>query len=330
LNTDSEVSSQEIYQNTLNQTIRPIWNLNTDFHIPVGKNPGFIEDVGNAKMYIVNEVSNTISVISTENDTKLKDIPVGDKPHFIATAGDDKVYVANSASKTLSVINTTTDTKLKDIPIEEGPGFLATAGDDKLYVANYDSNTVSVINTTTDTRIGKDIPVGERPVFIKSSSYGTKLYIANQWSNTISVISTTNDTKIGKDIPVGDGPLFLGYMGDVYVANFGSDTVSVIDTTYDTKIKDIPVGTSPTSLFVNFDKGGIYVTNAGSDSISLIDVVNDKVVGRFSFDVLPLRSGNIECGNITAPLNRPFYLDAGIACKAIPNKGFEFLSWEKI
>ena len=85
----------------------------------------------------------------------------------------------------------------------------------------------------------------------------------------------------------------------------------------------------PINVFFERYRDALFVANFASDGISVIDGVSDKVVGRVSFDVIPPRSGNIKCDNITAPLERNFYLDSGISCKAIPNKGFEFLSWEE-
>ncbi len=245
---NSNVTAQEINQENLNQITNKPSKLDNNYQIPVGDEPVVIKSG-----YIVNE---------------------------------DKLYVANYMTGIISVISTENDTKIKDIPVGVGPTYIF-PNNNELYVANEFSNNVSVISTKNDTKI-KDIPVGDRPTFIATDN--GKLYVANSISNTISVISTLNDTKIGEDIPVGDGP---------------------------------------SNIFVQEFRNAIYVTNRDSDGISVIDGVSNKVVGRVSFDLSPSLSGYIECGNNIARLEKSFYLDSGITCKAIPNKGFEFLSWEQ-
>ncbi|HEU5120420.1 MAG TPA: YncE family protein, partial [Candidatus Nitrosocosmicus sp.] len=185
-----------------------------------------------------------------------------------------------------------------------------------------------VISTVNDTVI-KNITVGTAPEFIERNLID-KIYVTNVVSGTVSVISTVNDTKID-DIPVGTNPFFILY-GDtdkLYVANYGSGTVSVISTVNDTVIKNITVGKGPFKMYYDTLRNAIYNLNHDSNSISLIDGTSDTVVGRVSFDIHPPRSGNIECSDVVTPLEKSFYLDSGSNCKAIPNKGYEFLSWEE-
>jgi YVTN family beta-propeller protein len=284
---------------------------------------------GTETAYVANSFDDSISVISVQNNTKIKDIPVGKGPNSIAdTSG--KVYVANTGSNTVSVISVQNNTKIKDIPVGKGPYNIAIPFLDTkyVYVTNNDSNTVSVISVQNNTKI-KDIPVGKGPKDIAIPFLDTKyVYVANTGSNTVSVISVQNNTKI-KDIPVGKGPKDIAVVSSkVYVANTGSNTVSVISVKNNTKIKDIPVGNWP--IFVaNYVEGKtIYVANAGSDGISVIDDVTDKVAAKIIFNINPPNSGNIICNNnLNSPLNQSFYVSSGMECIASPNKGFEFLSW---
>ena len=333
--------SGTLHNQTLDEIVKPA-TLEHDPEIGVGTTPVQMaiyseHSTGIAsgtnpppKMYVATE-SDFITVISVENNTKIKDIKVGREPSFVAIpVFTGLVYVANKFNDSISVISVQNNTKIKDIPVGKGPNHIDVSigngnGTETAYVANSFDDSISVISVQNNTKI-KDIPVGKGPNSIADTS--GKVYVANTGSNTVSVISVQNNTKI-KDIPVGKGPKDIAVVSSkVYVANTGSNTVSVISVKNNTKIKDIPVGNWP--IFVaNYVEGKtIYVANAGSDGISVIDDVTDKVAAKIIFNINPPNSGNIICNNnLNSPLNQSFYVSSGMECIASPNKGFEFLSW---
>ena len=101
--------------------------------------------------YVANYGSDSVSVISGKNLTKLKDIPVGNKPNSIEVNYDtDTTYVSNYGSDSVSVISGKNLTKLKDIPVGNGPTDIAINQiTNALYVANYNSDSVSIIDGMT-------------------------------------------------------------------------------------------------------------------------------------------------------------------------------------
>jgi YVTN family beta-propeller protein len=77
--------------------------------IPVGIMPMDITE-GDGKIYVVNNGSNTISVIDVSTNTKERDISVGSNPVRIAYDSDtNMIYVVNQRSGSVSVINGATD-----------------------------------------------------------------------------------------------------------------------------------------------------------------------------------------------------------------------------
>ena len=192
--------------------------------IEVGEGPEDIEilyhynstdqTLGSNKIYVSNSESNTISVISPENNTKIEDIEVGYGPEDIVY-DNENAYVTKPAFNTISVISTENNTKIKDIGVGGYIGGIEILSlnspidgkeKSKLYVFNADRDIISVISPENNTKI-KDIEVedvSEAMLFDQNSNTNT-LYVSNSESNTISVISTENDTKI-KDIEVGEGP----------------------------------------------------------------------------------------------------------------------------
>jgi YVTN family beta-propeller protein len=71
-----------------------------------------------SKVYVTNELANTVSVIDTATDTVSATIPVGLGPIGVAVKPDgSKVYVANFLANTASVIDAGTNTMIAAIPV---------------------------------------------------------------------------------------------------------------------------------------------------------------------------------------------------------------------
>jgi YVTN family beta-propeller protein len=344
-----DISAQTLHNQTLEEIVKPKDTLEDNPQIDVGDGPQNIEinpenrdkstGLITSIIYVANFWSNTVSVISGDNNNKIKDIPVRNSPSDIAIDyNTNTIYVANINDDTVSVINGTDYTKIKDIPVAYGPQRIIAVGD-IVYVATDYNNTVSVIDGT-DYSVIKDIPVGDNPVDLKHLTIydekGVKkwLYVAgsliNSTRGTVSVINATSNTWL-KNIDVGDLPSSIVLNEDeniLYVANSGSGTVSVISADNNTKIKDIPVENGLRDIAIDYNTNTIYVANYISNGVSVIDGVTNKVVARTKFDIKPSDSGNIICGNgLNPPLNQSFYVSSDTECTAIPNKGFEFLSW---
>jgi len=281
----NNVFATSLHDQTLYEMTKQTSGLDEDPAIDVGDSPQTIElwsypNRNNLSMiYVANSDSNSISVISTENNTKIKDIDVGGHPNDMAVS-NGLVYVASSSN--VSVISTENNTKIKDIDVGGIPGPIAVSNG-LVYVVkgnatNEWDNYVSVISIENNTKIGKDIPIGRSPGPIAVSN--GLVYVASLNSSylyVISVISIENNTKIGKDIPIGFGPNFIAVSsGLVYVAHQGDNYVSVISTENNTKIKNITVGLRPTDIAVS--SGLVYVANHDSSNVSVISIENNTKI----------------------------------------------------
>jgi YVTN family beta-propeller protein len=290
----NEASAQlTLHNRTLYELVKQTSGSDENAQIDVGDSPVTINvNEFRDTVYVANADSNSISVISGEDNTWIKDIPVGERPEAIFIANvlnsSDKVYVTNAASNSISVISLANDTLIKDIIVGGRPEVIvpATTGGfpEKIYVTNAPSNIISVISVAKDALI-KNIPVGRGPRDIAVAvSYdpigdtipiGDTVYVANIRSDDVSVISGETDTRI-KDIPVGNGPTSISSgEGYVYVANTANNSISVISLENNTWIKDIPVGNGPGSIGVNHNTNRVYVANGGSNSISVISGENN-------------------------------------------------------
>jgi YVTN family beta-propeller protein len=195
--------------------------------------------------------------------------------------------------------------------------------------------TLYEITKHTSSKENPHITVGKVPSAISVNDITNTIYVANQEDNTVSVIDGKNNTKIGDDIKVGEGPLLdisvNPITNTIYVANYLYNTISVIDGKNNTKIgDDIKVGRAPSAIDVDFGTYTIYVANH-DNTLSVIDGQTNKLVAKVTFNNEPFNAGHIECDKdkLIAPVAQQFYVWSGSECKAKPNQGFEFVSWQE-
>ena len=84
--------------------------------VPVGKAPmGLAVPRGTNKLYVGNEGSNSVSVISLSRRQVITTIDVGSRPHHMhASADGNRVYVAEFGTNKIGVIDTMTDTLIAE------------------------------------------------------------------------------------------------------------------------------------------------------------------------------------------------------------------------
>jgi YVTN family beta-propeller protein len=232
------------------------------------------------KVYVTNEFSNTLSVISGLTDSVANTITVGNFPYGVAVNPfNDRVYVTNRGSNTISVIDGPTNTKLSNVVVGNSPvGIGVNPSSNWIYVANINSGTVSVIDGITN-KVTDTIPVGKAPYGVAVNPITNKIYVTNIESNTVSVIDGKTN-RVYSTITVGKSP--VGVSADtrrdaIYVSNHLSNTVSVIDGTTSKVSATITVGKRPVGVSTNPVTSKVYVTNIQSSTVSVIDGTTNKV-----------------------------------------------------
>jgi YVTN family beta-propeller protein len=281
------INAQTLHDKTLEVLVKQKISQNTS-QVSVGESPKFIAIGPKNTVYVVNTDSDTVSVISISNNTKVNDIPVGDSPKYIAV-DFQTIYVSNTRDNTISAINGATY-RVENITVGDSPNYIVVdPTSDTIYV-DHGSKSVSAINGTTHQIITQNIPVGDSP---------RKIVVDNSRLHNSDAI---------------------------YVADFGSNTVSAINGTSH-RVENIPVGKSPEYLAVDRNSDTIYVSNTRSNSISVIDGKSNDVVAGVTFKIVPANSGHVVCNKINPPTNQYFYLASGTRCTALTSNGFEFNSW---
>src|SRR5579871_4903983 len=99
--------------------------------IPVGAGPVHV-GIANAAglIYVANQYSNTVSVISKSSLKAIATVPVGSSPQGLAVSADGtRVFIANSMSSSISVLSVSTNQVVATWPALSGSGSIAISPD---------------------------------------------------------------------------------------------------------------------------------------------------------------------------------------------------------
>ena len=251
--------------------------------VTVGNNPMGVA-VSPTKVYVVNQGSNTVSVIDRANPNNPPvSINVVSSPTAVAVSPDySRVYVAGNGG--VSVINTSTNTVIKTISTGTGQqlnGVAVSSNGQRVYVTKTATNQVVVLNPTAVKPVVKTIAVGTQPTGIAVSKIDGLLYVANSGSNSVSVINPDAATPLLKTITVGGQPTGVVVSPDgsrVYVSNTTSNTVTVLNpTATNPVVATIAVGSQPRGLGISPDGSVVYAANI-DDTVSMINTRTGTVI----------------------------------------------------
>lgn len=291
-------------------------NININSGIRVDSYPvGVAVNPSTNKIYVANELSNTVSIIDGSTDkVDATTIKVGKSPYGIGVNPlNNRIYVSNRDSGTVSVIDGSTNILITNASAGKRPlGVAVNPSNSLIYVTNIDSNTVSIIDGITNNFSGT-IKVGIAPYGVAVNPLNNKTYVTNIVDNTISVIHGTNltDNNVVKTIKVTGGIAPAGVAVNtstnrMYVTDYLSGSVFIIDTLTDKVVNSIKVGKNPVGLQVNPVTNKIYVTNIGDNTVTVIDGKKNQIISTIAVNPIlkPYFKDNDPLKNI--PVNVKF------------------------
>ncbi len=265
--------------------------------------------------------SNPLSIDS------VKKYDVGANYSKIAVDEDaEKVYVLNQDPPELFIFNN--DLKLLEklsIPDKKEPTDIEINENDHSVYIITEKNFYKQYNDTQMT----GFELKNKPRTLEVNENNNIVYVISE--GDVSVINGTTDTKIDKIIPLS-GPLLE------LEVNENTNTVYVLSkhglyslNEKTNRLSYINVSESLSNIEVNENSNIIYLTSEDSDSLFAIHGPKHKVAVGITFNILPLNSGRILCGDDKTeyPINQYLYEVPGITCIAKPNSGFEFVSWNE-
>ena len=261
--------------------------------IPVGTNPvAVVGNNSNNKVYVVNQGSNDVTVISTIDNFVLSTIPVGTSPIWGVMATDGvHAFIVNQGSNDVSVIDTFLDKVIATIPVGNSPNYAVfEPTNQRVYVSNTGSPVISVIkangidlaNQVLPTKIA-DIPIPAPATSVAALPDGSRAYAAMG-----GCVAGTNHTNL----ITGASPALPGCTGN---------QVAVIDTQALGLKKVITVGAGAVSIDAANNSQRVYViganvtdptTGAPAANVSIINTADDTVLS-----TVPIPQQSLGCQN---------------------------------
>lgn len=268
------------------------------------------------KVYVANNNSNQISVISTETAMALPSITlrgVRSSSTWInsvaVTPDGTKAYITNGNSNSVHIIDTATDTELSNSPIAltnaSFPMAVAINSDGYVFITNLNlsgpNNYINVIDSSTDQQLTPIISGITRGSAIAINSQG-HAYITSNDTNSICVLNTNTRSVIGtisitSALSAGAVGIAITSNDIAYISN-NSNRINVVNTLTNTQTATLSLNSTPTRPFaiaISPSTGYVYITNIGSSSISVIDSSNNTEISGSPFSAGTFNTSN-PCG----------------------------------
>ena len=295
------------------------------FPATTGMSPQAIAyDPGKGEMFVANEYTNNVSVLSGDTDRVVASVNVGTDPYAVAyDPATDTVWVANLVSDNVSVISDATNQVIATVSVGTFPAAVAYDNrTDQVFVANWLSNSVTVISDATD-QVVATVPVGSAPQGLAYDWVNAEMFVANAWSNTVSVVSDKMDQVVAT-VSVGSNPFAIAYdpeACEVFVANFFDANVSVIAPGSNQVVATMPVGTGPAGMAFDAATGEMLVTNYFSANVTTLSGRTNGEMGSVPAGFTP-RGIAYDSGN-----GQVFVTDFHPGTVTILEYGFPVLFW---
>jgi len=261
-------------------------------------------------IYVTNEDSNTVTVISGDTHEVIATIPVGKRPRGIKVSPDGSVFyvalsgspkcpptmddeecekmVADKSADGIAEVNAVTQEVVRILPSGSDPEqFDVNWETGRLYVSNEDTHTSSILDLNSGTLL-MTIPTGLEPEGVRLTPDGSRFYVSGEVASDITVLDANTGDEITR-IGVGLRPrdiLFTADSSTAFIsAEFGG-AINIIDVASNSMTGEIPMpeGSLPMGLVLSPDESMLYVANGRGQTVTAIDlasrqVVNSVVVG---------------------------------------------------
>lgn len=247
-------------------------NLEALAFVPVGVTPVAATCTSDGrKAYVSNQGSDTVSVISTKDNTNTANIPVGSSPGPMTISADNNyVFVGNEGDGTVSVIDTNSDSVVNTLTVGTDPTELVWDNSlQRVYVVDTASASITIIDAHLFPQtVSRTVATSATPVAVAPLDAGTKFYVLFQGTpGSVEVYDaqgfykrstiTVGNNTLPNGLPALNQVLLSASPGSlkVYAVNYYGDTVntsgstSIIRTLDDTVVENM-ASAAPNPTFV--------------------------------------------------------------------------------
>jgi YVTN family beta-propeller protein len=291
------------------------------------------------QIYISNERSGDVTVISGGDHKVVSTLPVGKRPRglhaavdrrrlFVAVSGTpitgppqldaqgrpikvdaDDLPEADKSADGIAVLDLATGKLERKISCGSDPEEFAVSPDGKrLYVSNEDVATASVVNIETG-KVEDIVKVGEEPEGVAFTPNGRFVYVTCEEKGEVYVIATANN-KTAATLHPGGRPRTAAFLPDSSIAFVPSETtaeVNVIDAVKNEPIKKIklPAGLRPMCVIMSPDGKKLYVSTGRGGTVAVIDTKSHELLNNIKVGARPFGIRISPDGNYLYSANGP-------------------------
>lgn len=266
---------------------------------------GHKEDNQPPRVYTINEISNTVSVIDPATNRFLMDISLGDEDihrplyngfidvhgAWLSPNGKSLIVTARGSSSVIK-IDTESNKVVSYVSVGREPHAPMFTRDGKeVWVTIRGENYISVINPENMT-IKEKVETINGPGMVYFTGDGEYAFVTSQKGDQLDIIDTATRKSLKKLTVGGKFSPFLTLSPDgkeMWVINKDTGKVTVIDT-QKLEVKTIfAVGEKPNHVhFVSTDKGDFaYITSAGNNQVEVYSISDKKLVKQIDVGKTP-------------------------------------------
>lgn len=259
---------------------------------------------GGELVYVSNEDSGDISIISTVNNQVVTTLNVGRRPRGIKVSHDGKkVFVALSGSPKcppsisdddcakketdkskdgIAVVDVKTTNLERVLPGGSDPEqFDLSADGTRLFVSNEDSDAVTIVDIASG-KVVKTIAVAREPEGVRVSPNGRLVYVTGETDHDVTVLDADDGTVIAT-VPVGLRPRDAVFAPDglrAFVSAELAHSIAVIDVMSHAVVAtiDLDATAKPVGMVITSDNKRLYVANGRGKTVSAIDLSTFEVI----------------------------------------------------
>lgn len=246
---------------------------------------GIAVNPANELIYIVNQLSGTVTVLNALNIViqTIQLFPVF--PGFcspvtlavntkVSSSAYGFVYIVCSVANTITVLDLSFNI-VATIPVGTRPmGIAFNPTNVCMYVTNLVDHTMTVIDAEllVEVPLNSPVPVGHNPIGVAVQLVTGDIYCTNSADDTISIYYNTNE-PIGTIAGVNQYPVSLTFNpinNLMYAVAMQSNLVYLIETATYTIVSTIATGVEPFNSFYNSFNNFVYVQNTVDNTFTIV------------------------------------------------------------
>lgn len=260
--------------------------------------------MGGEFVYVSNEDSGDISIISTVSNQVVDTLDVGRRPRGIRVSHDGKkVFVALSGSPKcppsmsdedcakqetdkskdgIAVVDVNTANLERVLPGGSDPEQFDLSADGRhLFVSNEDSDQMTVVDIASG-EVMKTVAVGREPEGVRVSPDGKLVYVTGESDHDVTVLDADSGSVI-TTIAVGMRPRDAVFAPDGLLAFVSAElahSITVIDVISHEVVATIELeaAAKPVGMVITSDSKRLYVANGRGKTVSAIDLNTFEVL----------------------------------------------------